>query len=62
MINEKTIVAYRWDALGERMCAFLNAMYLADKFGYHFSFLWDPIFEENLSTHTFPNIPEKNIF
>ncbi|EDP4923058.1 hypothetical protein FXB00_08805, partial [Campylobacter jejuni] len=59
---KKTIVAYRWDALGERMCAFLNAMYLADKFGYHFSFLWDPIFEENLSTHTFPNIPEKEYF
>lgn len=39
-MNNQIIVSDRWDGFGERMLSFLNAMYIADRFGYKFGFLW----------------------
>ncbi|HDX3452110.1 TPA: hypothetical protein ROD35_001100 [Campylobacter coli] len=60
---DRMIIASRKDALGERMLAFLNAMYLSEKLGLKFYFLWDVIqmttMENDLS---FPNIECKEYF
>ena len=45
---ESFIVAARNDGFGERMCAMLNAMYIAKKTGWTFKFIWqDPPKLEN---------------
>lgn len=45
---ENFIVAARNDGFGERMCAMLNAMYIAKKTGWTFKFIWqDPPKLEN---------------
>ncbi|EAJ5698937.1 hypothetical protein L8648_000623 [Campylobacter lari] len=59
---DKIIVASRKDALGERMLAFLNAMYLSEKFELKFYFLWHVIRSTTDEKVSFPNIQNKEYF
>ncbi|EAK2629187.1 hypothetical protein CC188_05905 [Campylobacter coli] len=38
--HKKIIISDRWDGFGERILSMLNAMYVADRFGYQFGFIW----------------------
>lgn len=62
----KIIVANRFDGLGERFLAFLNALYLSDLYNLHFKFIWNSMDETNLELNAeeviFPSVPPKEFF
>lgn len=60
---DRIIIACRRDALGERMLAFLNAMYLSEKLNLKFYFLWNTIQISNEDKRlNFPYVEDKEYF
>ena len=67
MDKTKIIVANRFDGLGERLIAILNALYLSDVCGVNFKFIWNHMdeFDENIGKGKniiFPSVPTKEYF
>ncbi|MCH3717602.1 hypothetical protein LZB68_00655 [Campylobacter lari] len=63
---DKIIVANRYDGLGERFLAFINAIYLSDLYNCNFKFIWNSMDETNLDLNAegvvFPSVPPKEFF
>lgn len=59
----KIIVANRFDGLGERFLAFMNAIYLSNLYNYNFKFIWNSMDESNPDLNIegviFPSVPPK---
>lgn len=59
----KIIVANRFDGLGERFLAFMNAIYLSNLYHYNFKFIWNSMDESNPDLNIegviFPSVPPK---
>lgn len=59
----KIIVANRFDGLGERFLAFMNAIYLSNLYNYNFKFIWKSMDESNPDLNIegviFPSVPPK---
>lgn len=67
MDQNKIIVANRFDGLGERLIAILNAIYLANNCKVTFKFIWNDMdeFDENVGKGKniiFPSVPTKEYF
>lgn len=65
-MDEKVIIANRFDGLGERLIALLNAMYLSNICQVNFKFIWNAMDETNpdiAGNHIiFPSVPIKESF
>ncbi|EFS3143560.1 hypothetical protein HX403_001370 [Campylobacter coli] len=63
---DKIIVANRFDGLGERLLAFLNAIYLSNLYSLKFKFIWNSMDETNPELNTegviFPSVSRKEFF
>ncbi|EAH6700295.1 hypothetical protein EJE25_08350, partial [Campylobacter jejuni] len=65
-MDKKIIVANRFDGLGERLIALLNAVYLSNSCQAEFKFIWNAMDETNpdiAGDHIiFPSVPQKEYF
>ncbi|MBZ7969384.1 hypothetical protein [Campylobacter molothri] len=65
-MDRKIIIANRFDGLGERLIALLNAMYLSDMCQADFKFIWNAMDETNPNVAgehiIFPSVPRKELF